>query len=214
VQEVFDKRTLHHMLGVEPLASTLSATTDAEGRTHPRKRDRERSPGTRRTREKTVEDAWAAESDHDDDNVAVHANREDGHREKRKRTRDDDRRAQNDVERERRVEQAEDEDESRYAIVEARGPPTKRRRMGTRDDVHTVFTADEDSEAGLVHQGSDEDSDNDSLLDEEAEYASGAEEGVERAKEAAMEVLGGKNRLKEKRAYWLSKGIGAEEDST
>jgi hypothetical protein len=212
VQEVFDKRTLHHMLGVEPLASTLAVTTDAEGRTRPRKRDRERSPGARRTREKTVEDVWVAESDRGDDDIAVHVHHEDGHGEKRKRTRNDDRRAESDVEGERRVERAEDEDESRYAIVEARGPPNKRRRTGTRDDAHTVFTADEDSEAGLVHE--DSDSDNDSLLEEEAEYASGAEEGVERAKEAAMEVLGGKSRLKEKRAYWLSKGIGAEEDST
>jgi hypothetical protein len=52
------------------------------------------------------------------------------------------------------------------------------------------------------------------LLEEEAEYASRAEEGVKWAKEAAMEVLGGKSRLKEKRSYWLLKGVGAEEDST
>ena len=39
-----------------------------------------------------------------------------------------------------------DEEESRYDIRDKREPPAKRRRIGTQQDMHTVYTSDEDED--------------------------------------------------------------------
>jgi non-canonical poly(A) RNA polymerase PAPD5/7 len=88
----------------------------------------------------------------------------------------------------------EEEEESRYGIVkDIAGPPTKRRRTGGEVDSHTVFTTDEDGEYDIDSDSSKESSD-------------------DRRRKGGRSAKGGSS--KEKRSYWLSKGVGPlEEDS-
>jgi non-canonical poly(A) RNA polymerase PAPD5/7 len=88
----------------------------------------------------------------------------------------------------------EEEEESRYGIVkDIAGLPTKRRRTGGEVDSHTVFTTDEDGEYDIDSDSSKESSD-------------------DRRRKGGRSAKGGSS--KEKRSYWLSKGVGPlEEDS-
>ena len=105
-----------------------------------------------------------------------------------------------------RVSREEEEEESRYDIRDKKLPPKKRRRIGTEKDMHTVYTSDEDEDDGpgsgggreslIVHanmEQSSEESDEDGIDVEEAEYDVGGNDERERAKS--------------KRSYWLSKGV-------
>lgn len=104
-----------------------------------------------------------------------------------------------------RVSREEEQEESRYDIRDKKLPPKKRRRIGTEKDMHTVYTSDEDEdewpgmgggrESLIVHaaiEQSSEESDEDSVEAEEAEYDVGGDDKRERATS--------------RRSYWLSKG--------
>jgi non-canonical poly(A) RNA polymerase PAPD5/7 len=94
---------------------------------------------------------------------------------------------------------AADEDESRYAIVrDGAGPPAKRRRTGQAADAHTVFTTDEDEEYALA--------------DDTGDTSGSAEEG-EVDEKAARTGGAGERSSRERRSYWLSKGVGPPADS-
>lgn len=99
-----------------------------------------------------------------------------------------------------------DEDESRYDIRDKRQPPTKRRRMGTQKDIHTVYTSDEDEDDVDGGRGGDErlvvhahldgdldESETDSVAAEEAEYDISLEDKA--------------SKIQRKRSFWLSKGV-------
>jgi non-canonical poly(A) RNA polymerase PAPD5/7 len=89
----------------------------------------------------------------------------------------------------------EEEEESRYKIVkDGAGPPTKRRRVGGPVDGHTVFTTDEDDDDAA---NSDDESEDGSF--ENGQVSERSEEDRERSRE--------------RRSYWLSKGIGPQDDS-
>jgi non-canonical poly(A) RNA polymerase PAPD5/7 len=83
-----------------------------------------------------------------------------------------------------------EDEEGRYGIGAREQPPTKRRRTGTIQDTHTVFTTDDDNDDELI--ATDEE---DSL----EEYESGGAEESPNPKTVRQD---------KRRAYWLSKGIG------
>lgn len=83
------------------------------------------------------------------------------------------------------------EEESRYEIP---GPSSKRRRLGTRADAHSVFTADSDDD---VHDSSDSEGEElRELVREEGEYTDA--ETSESDGEADV-------KRRNKRAYWAAK---------
>lgn len=201
VQELYEKRTLHRLLNVQPRAGVvlhdLSDEPESSGiplasssqtvepapkdkdDTHGKKRKREDEPGP--TRRHSVAKKQAVVDEEEEDEMEGKDDAED-----------------------------EDEEESRYGI-----PPKKKRRMAISQDVHDVFTSDEDGsddddededEAMLVvHTGEDErpgeaesdsGSTSDSLAEEEMQYE-------KRTAEAGK----GPVKINRKRAYWASKGV-------
>lgn len=86
------------------------------------------------------------------------------------------------------------EEEGRYSISVRREPPSKRRRMGTAQDTHTVFTTDdEEEEEGLIIQST--------ITDEGESLDEYETSGLEDAQDS-------KAAQQDRRSYWLSKGIG------
>ncbi|KAI0093770.1 hypothetical protein BDY19DRAFT_918831 [Irpex rosettiformis] len=160
VQEVYDNRVLHRMAGIKPLASVHSSK-------EPSSNDEHKTEGRSRNASDIVSTAWAAED----------MNLESGD------------------EQERRISREEEEEESRYDIRDKKLPPKKRRRIGTEKDMHTVYTSDEDEDEGLSTGGgrerlivhadmgqSSEGSEADGVEADEAEYATGRDDELEKAK--------------------------------
>ncbi|TFK36381.1 hypothetical protein BDQ12DRAFT_699647 [Crucibulum laeve] len=124
VQEVYDKRTLHRILNVQPLLIVMNSTTNKPSpQTSPQTNDKASSSSTNTHKSRGVESAWQAADDsidYDDDPQEQQHTRF----------------AQDD---------GDDEESGRYNI--GRQPPKKRRRTGRQDDYHTVtFLPDEDDE--------------------------------------------------------------------
>lgn len=95
------------------------------------------------------------------------------------------------------VEEVEEE-ESRYGIADQ--PPKKRRRSGTKKDLHTVYVSDDEDEDGgpsPLYVG-----ENDGVSEEEEEYDVGGGDG---------DFSSNKRAKAKKRSYWLSKGVGPED---
>lgn len=206
VQELYDKKTLHRLLNVQPRAGvvlhdlsnepetsrtpvasssqTVEPAPKDKDDTHGKKRKREDEPVPTRTHSVAKKQEVAVEDD--DDKMEEKDDAED-----------------------------EEEEESRYGI-----PPKKRRRTAISQDVHDVFTSDEDgSDDGsddedessedeamlVVHTGEDErrgeaesdsGSTSDSLAEEEMQY----EKRTAGTGKAPVKI----NR---KREYWASKGV-------
>lgn len=206
VQELYEKRTLHRLLNVQPRAGvvlhdlsnepessrtplasssqTVEPAPKDKDNTHGKKRKREDEPSPTRKHSVVKKQEVVGEDEEDD--------------------------------MEEKDAEDEEEEESRYGI-----PPKKRRRTSISQDVHDVFTSDEDGsdevdedessedEAMLVvHTGEDERRDegrvaesdsgstSDSLAEEEMQY--------EKRTAGAGKVPVKINR---KREYWASKGV-------
>lgn len=105
-----------------------------------------------------------------------------------------------------------EEDESRYDIRDKRQPPAKRRRLGTRQDQHTVYTSDEDDDEAVNVRGGDGKLVLHADLDESGSESSerGGSESDSVAMEEAIYDTPGEDetsKSQRKRSYWLSKGV-------
>jgi len=97
------------------------------------------------------------------------------------------------------------ESESRYDIQQG-SPSRKRRRTGTDQDAHIVFTADEEDEE---HSGVSE---VDSLAEEEAHYDA-VHSDLNEAEQTKEPAAGNGLTAAGRRAYWISKGVDMGHDS-
>ena len=167
-KEVYDKRILHRILNVQPRPTVIEDSPEPE-------------PIPKRTltihgaahASTSVSAAWKAAGQSDDEHDAPRASTY--------------KNAATEV-----IDVSSDsEEESRYEIAR---PPSKRQRMGTAADAHTVFTADED-EDGQVDSGSEDDEFRE-LVQEEGEYTDA--ETSESDGEADL-------KRRNKRAYWAAK---------
>lgn len=196
VQELYDKRTLHRLLTVQPRATTTMpydpdslnvapppGPSEVEDETiTPQKRKRGSTPevtgSNKRKQYERVPALEEGEADEDEDEKDA-------------------------------KEEEEEEEESRYGI-----PPKKRRRRTFGEGVHDMFTSD-DEDDGTDSSGSESesdgvlsphqpesDSDEDSLAEEERQYEMRSRGGgLSRSDSSA------------KRAYWASKGMPMGDDS-
>ncbi|KAK1233190.1 hypothetical protein PQX77_003666 [Marasmius sp. AFHP31] len=152
VQEVYDQRVLHKMLGVDPRPVVVTMTMDgdgdhqAQGTTGGRNRKRNGSSEGRRTVAKEVWSVSSGEDSDDGDDVVYLGS---------KRKDQEDGELQEDGE--------EDEDGGRYDIGAAKPPPAKRQKTGKEVSVYFVDDGDSDG-------GSEEEEEDSVVLDEEAEY--------------------------------------------
>lgn len=111
----------------------------------------------------------------------------------------------------RKREAEPEEEESRYGI-DKRQPPTKRRRMGTQMDAHTVYTTDEDDED--EDEDDDEDGNGDGDEPEEGELlvhtvGDSDSETARHEDEYDTSIAETKeSRAERRRSYWLSKSGG------
>ena len=184
VQEVYDQRVLHKLLGVDPRPVVVTMTMDAK----PAARDHKETGTSNRNGSievRTVAKAvWSVSSGSDtesqrgddDENVVYLGSK---------------RKDQEDGEIE--------EDSGRYDIGRkgaAKAPPTKRQKTGPRKGV-SVYFVDGDSDGA-----SDED-ENSVVLDEEAEY------DLEEPSGTSEKPASQSNDRDKRRSYWLSKGIGS-----
>ncbi|OBZ65685.1 Poly(A) RNA polymerase cid14 [Grifola frondosa] len=95
------------------------------------------------------------------------------------------------------------EDESRYEIRRSQ-PPKKRRRVGGKQDLHTVYTTDDDDDG--IGGGPSADDDGDGTSEEEHEYDLSVLDDRNQNGSRSRRSEGGSR----KRSYWLSKGIGGD----
>lgn len=182
VQEVYDKRTLHHLVGVNPKEISVPkppARDSSNGKASMNHNGKPSSASNSRAAE-SVQSAWEeADTKLDSDQGQAASARV------------------NSIKRGMETE----EEEGRYGIGRGRLPLKKRRKTGGREDAHTVFTTDDDEEevdefiAGFaMSEGVDS-------IDEEGEYDEILKPGPDR-----NNITG--SRVEERRSYWLSKGIG------
>ncbi|TFY80031.1 hypothetical protein EWM64_g3977 [Hericium alpestre] len=187
IQEIYDKRVLHRLLGVSPKATVVHDRSSANGSSTSRKNGASASG---------VQSVWE---------------KADGLREGRSlfglQSPSPPSRKHDIID----VDALDSEEESRYAM-----PPKKRQRVGNSRDTHTVFTTDEedtDDDKPDIYIHTIGDDDDDSLAEEEEEYAradSGSESGEVEAADGLKrrEVkTNGASVTDKKRAYWASKGI-------
>ncbi|KAK1222953.1 hypothetical protein PQX77_014189 [Marasmius sp. AFHP31] len=153
VQEVYDQRVLHKMLGVDPRPVVVTMTMDGDGGgqvqgTTGGSRNRKRN-GSSEGRRTVAKEVWSVSSgeDSDDGNDVVYLGSK--------------RKDQEDGE----LQEDEEEDGGRYDIGAAKPPPAKRQKTGK--EVPVYFVDDGDSDGGSEE---DEDEDDSVVLDEEAEY--------------------------------------------
>jgi len=96
----------------------------------------------------------------------------------------------------KRRQEYQDEEEGRYDIS-WKPPPKKRRKVGRPEDAHTVFISDdEEDELDPTRVYS---------LDSEVEEVHYVSDGDDVEPEKLQKVA-------QRRSFWLSKGIGIEED--
>ncbi|KAL6301856.1 hypothetical protein BKA93DRAFT_796171 [Sparassis latifolia] len=93
------------------------------------------------------------------------------------------------------------DEDSRYDIDNRVQPPKKRQRVGKQQDMHTVYTTDEEDEDGEILDDGE-----DGLSREELEYdLSGLQEDEVGRKLEAQE---------RRRSYWISKGLDVASDTS
>ncbi|KAF8625741.1 hypothetical protein AX17_006768 [Amanita inopinata Kibby_2008] len=131
VQEVYDSRVLHNLVGINPKPTIVQAAvvTNTNG-------GRPRPPSSSQSgiAQKAVRAAWKeAEEGAISDYDASHKRRSLA-----------------------AYEDEDEDDEGRYHIGRQRPPPHKRRRTGKAADLHTVFTTDDDAEGSLFSRGESE----------------------------------------------------------
>jgi non-canonical poly(A) RNA polymerase PAPD5/7 len=138
VQEVYDKRVLHKMLGVEAVA--ISAVDPPV--------DPDTAGSASKAYPETAGVAAVWEAADDSESAASEEAPPPPPSRKRKPAR------------QQPAKDADEEsaEESRYTIVkDGAGPPAKRRRTGQSADAHTVFTTDEEEREYAVDDGDDSD---------------------------------------------------------
>jgi len=129
IQEVYDDRTLHRMLGVEPRKTVVPAQVIDTRRTISFQSESSRNGHAKSIQ--VVEEIFE-EADMEMESDIEELEKLERHRKRRDRS-------------------EEEEEEGRYGIGAQEQPPNKRRRTGTAKDPHTVFTTDdEDEEEGLI----------------------------------------------------------------
>ena len=163
IQTVYNDRTLHRMLGVEPRQAAVPAPAPEPRRTISFQSESSRHQS--KTSVQVVEEIYK-EADMEMESEMEKPERHRHHRDR--------------------------SPEGRYDIGRREQPPTKRRKMGTVRDTHTVFTTDDDEEEDslVVTAITDE---GESL----EEYESDGD-----AEKVALESRAAR------RSYWLSKGVG------
>ncbi|THU80627.1 hypothetical protein K435DRAFT_831962 [Dendrothele bispora CBS 962.96] len=190
IREVYDKRTLHRLLGIRPRPVVVDATPSFNS-----KGGNTVNGHAKPTKVDGISRVWTVTADDDDsdtnpDSSPVHKGSS------RSVT----------ASRSRRQVSDDDEDEGRYAI--GKEPPVKRRKTGGRGDHEIVggpvsFTTDDDSDTG-----DDTGSDADSLMEEEREYDLDSDFEHDDGKVKGDNSEKPQSRDDRKRSYWLSKGIG------
>lgn len=100
---------------------------------------------------------------------------------------------------EEKVEDVEEEEESRYGIADQ--PPRKRKRTGKGTDLHTVYVSDDEDEEGELSLNVKF---NDGVSEEEREYDVGGS--------GDDEPKSNSSKREKTRSYWLSKGIGIADE--
>jgi len=176
VQEVYDKKVLHRLVGVSPKATVVQDV--------PQLNSAVRSNGS------VVQSAWEPTERLQERDEEGHA-RKPGFSTKARS--------------QEIIDVDADDDESRYGIRRKR-----RRKMNEVMDTKTVFTTDEESEGEDVIEV-ESSSEGGSLAEEEAEYGSGGEMGIEDEEEKK----GGHVKINRKRAFWAAKagtGTGRSSD--
>ncbi|KAF5358558.1 hypothetical protein D9756_001196 [Leucocoprinus leucothites] len=128
VQEVYDKRVLHNILGVTPRAQVIIQDQPPEAELEQSHKKRPRSPGS--SPSKTKYSVWKDLEGRDAS--TTHETRELSHRNNH-----------------------DPEESGKYDI--GKQPPRKRRRKGKEEDKHTVFIADDDDDgSGVDGESTDE----------------------------------------------------------
>lgn len=169
---MYNNRTFHDLLGVEP-------------KRNPTPPDRRRHSNGQPSRDVTP----VYDSDVEVDSDVEEADDPRGTR--RHRSEDED---------EPREDEEEEEEEGRYSIGSRRQPPTKRRRMGTMADKHTVFTTDDE-----------EDGDENGLL---VTNIADSEDDLEDYESDGGASNDGAAKRDKTRSYWLSKGVGMADEGS
>jgi len=127
IQEVYDDRTLHRMLGVEPRKTVIPAPAADSRRTINFQSESSRNSHAKSGQ--VVKEIFE-EADMEMDSDIEELEKPERHSKRRDRS---------------------EEEEGRYGISAHERPPSKRRRTGTVKDTHTVFTTDdEEEEEGLI----------------------------------------------------------------
>ena len=186
MQEVYDSRVLHRMLGVQPAVPVIIDAKQPKDDEKPRGDSNKPMSETRSHEAKeSVKSAWKeTEAEQSFDHSMT--------------------------------QHEDDEEESRYGIANVRDsqqgqPPPKRRRTGKSRDEHTIYTSDasEDSDgqpdedastSPIVHLGDIEPEDYDAHVqtsEEEAEYDI----------DDRLEKSAGSEKRQRTRSFWLSKGV-------
>ena len=158
---------MHRLLGVQPRASDVAAPPAPSTRHVP-------TANGPRQASASITEAWRAASESNDEHGDSRAS------------------GSKNATREIISVSSDSEEESRYEVP---GPPTKRRRLGTAADAHTVFTADEDED--LQVSSDSENGGLQELIQEEGQYTD-ADSSESDDGEAAV-------RRQNKRAYWAAK---------
>ncbi|KAF8163696.1 hypothetical protein B0H34DRAFT_652140 [Crassisporium funariophilum] len=116
VQEIYDRRTLHDIVGVKPLRTVIKEVDQIDGNPHAGKF----SPSSKRKASQLVEANWKEDERSQDQ----------GYNEE--------------LSENRGLRQPADDEGGRYDIE--RQPPKKRRKTGQKADKHTVFIVDDDDD--------------------------------------------------------------------
>ena len=169
VREVYEDRTLHRMLGVEP--RKIAVPPDI---TDSRRSINFQAESSRNGHTKSKNSARVVQEIFEEVDMEMDSDIEE-------------------IEKPERRDHSEEEG-GRYGIGVRGQPPSKRRRVGTAQDTHTVFTTDdEEEEEGMIVSTITDEGES---LDE---YEASGPEDARDSKTAQQD---------RRRSYWLSKGIG------
>lgn len=172
IQEIYDDKVLHRLLGVEPrkTVEVIESHRTVKVHSEPNGSVKVTSTSTRIV-EEIFEKDMQMNSDMEEDSAPLRVNGS-------------------------RAEQS-DEEGGRYGIASREQPQSKRQKTGKEQDMHNVYTTDDDEDEDLrltVNTVSDG-----QTSIEDGEYASGDSKEVPESNSAQRD---------KKRAYWLAKGVG------
>lgn len=188
VQEVYDSRVLHHMLGVQPAVPVVIDPDEPKDEKKSRSKSNKPMSDTRSHEAKeSVKSAWKeTEAEQSfDHSITQHED---------------------------------EEEESRYGIANVRDtqqgqPPSKRRRTGKSRDAHTVFTSDASEDESDGHPEADASASpvvhlNDIGPEDYDAHAATSEEEAEYDVDGERPEKGSNSDKRERtRSFWLSKGV-------